>query len=120
MKTYFERPKSSIEFMARFEVNLDAQIENVGKRRINPVFLTTLPTLPLPSSPVACAKTSHRQGCRRVTLFLFRLDVRAEELEHVRHGAGDDPSVIQSGHFLPLAVHASSLKLLCQGASTAP
>jgi hypothetical protein len=39
----FEPPKPSLEFMARFEVNLDApilelgQIESVGKRRIIPI-----------------------------------------------------------------------------------
>jgi hypothetical protein len=42
-KIQFEPPKPSLEFMARFEVNLDApilelgQIENVGKRRIIPI-----------------------------------------------------------------------------------
>ena len=42
-KTPFEPPKPSLEFMARFEVTLDApvlelgQIESVGKRRIIPI-----------------------------------------------------------------------------------
>ena len=42
-KIQFEPPKPSLEFMARFEVNLDApvlelgQIESVGKRRIIPI-----------------------------------------------------------------------------------
>jgi hypothetical protein len=31
--------------------------------------------------------------------------VFVEELEHVGHRAGDDSTVIQSGHFLPFAVH---------------
>ena len=42
-KVRLEPPKPSLEFMARFEVNLDApilelgQIESVGKRRIIPI-----------------------------------------------------------------------------------
>ncbi len=42
-KSQFEPPKPSLEFMARFEVNLDApvlelgQVESVGKRRIIPI-----------------------------------------------------------------------------------
>jgi hypothetical protein len=42
-KAQFEPPKPSLEFMARFEVNLDApilelgEIESVGKRRIIPI-----------------------------------------------------------------------------------
>lgn len=42
-KIQYEPPKPSLEFMARFEVNLDApvlelgQIESVGKRRIIPI-----------------------------------------------------------------------------------
>jgi hypothetical protein len=42
-KIQFEPPRPSLEFMARFEVNLDApvlelgQIESVGKRRIIPI-----------------------------------------------------------------------------------
>ena len=42
-KAQFEPPKPGLEFMARFEVNLDApvlelgEIENIGKRRIIPI-----------------------------------------------------------------------------------
>jgi hypothetical protein len=40
--------------------------------------------------------------------------VFAEKLEYVRHGAGDDRAMIQSGHYYDFALKLQRLELISQ------